>query len=123
MTLSQEEKQHKQTVDKISIEILTKATERATLKVPGVYGLCDSLADNISKMISGREGSTTGVKISKTKAGLCIQIYIVVRFGENIPQVAWEVQTSVKSAIIELSDYSEKDIKEININVLGVKNS
>lgn len=116
----QEEKQYKQQVDKISSEILVKSIERAVLRVDGVFGLCDPFSENISKLISGKE--SIGVKVSKTKEGqLSIQIFLVVKFGVNIPQVAWEVQTSVKEAIVEIADYSDREIKDININVLGVE--
>ena len=58
-----------------------------------------------------------GVRMSRDKGALSFDLYIRVRYGENIPVLAWNIQHRVTEALKEKT--SEK-IKEVNIHVQGV---
>ena len=57
----------KQTVNKISEEIIRRTAAKAALGVPGVSRLSDSFTDNLTKMLYGKDSAGTGVKISSSE--------------------------------------------------------
>ena len=88
----------KQTMNKISREIISMAASKAALSVPGT-------------------DQEKGVKISGGKDGLIIDIYITVLYGVKIPQLAWDIQNSVKEAVEKITVIN---VKAVNINIEGV---
>jgi len=108
----------KQTMNKISEEIICMTTMRAVLSVPGVNHLCDSLADNISKRISGKEAAYKGIKLSRDKEDIIsIDIFIVADYGVKIPQLAWDIQNEVKKSVSKITD---QILNAVNIHIQGV---
>lgn len=107
----------KQALYKISEELISKAAVAATLAVPGVNRMSDSLADNITKKIAGKETFPKGIRISKNHDVLTIDIFIIADYGIKIPQLAWDIQNSVKKSVDETTDYA---INAINIHIDGV---
>lgn len=107
----------KQMLNKISEEIVCMAAMRAVLNVPGVNHLCDSLADNITKKIAGKDTSHKGIKLTRDKDVISIDIFIVADYGVKIPQLAWDIQRDVKKSVSELTD---QILNAVNIHVQGV---
>ncbi len=108
----------KQTINRISDEIIGMAAAKAALSVAGTDHLTDSLADNISKMISGKEDWSKGVRVSRDQNGdPVIDIFVVVHYGSKIPQLAWDIQTAVRENVQAIA--GEK-VTEVNIHVQGV---
>ena len=114
----------KQIFNKISEEIISKTAVKATLGVPGVSRLSDSFADNLTKMLYGKESGSSGIKVSiekdkKDGKGKIVQIdiFVIVKFGEKIPQVAWDIQNAVKNSV---SKISKIELAAVNIHVQGV---
>ena len=92
--------------------------------MPGVSRLSDSFADNLTKMLYGKESGSSGIKVSiekdkKDGKGKIVQIdiFVIVKFGEKIPQVAWDIQNAVKNSV---SKISEIELAAVNIHVQGV---
>ena len=112
------EKQSKQNIDRISEEIVSAAAMKAALGVPGVYGLCDTLSGNLTRMIGAKDNDLIGVKVSAEKEKLTIDVYVIVRFGVKIPQLAWDIQSAVKEAV---EDLTPLHVKEVNIHIQGVQ--
>ena len=57
----------KQDLYKISEELICNAAMKAALGVKGVNHLSDSLAENISKKISGKESIPNGVRLTRDR--------------------------------------------------------
>ena len=112
------EKQSKQNIDRISEEIVSAAAMKAALGVPGVYGLCDTLSGNLTRMIGVKDNDLIGVKVSGEKEKLTIDVYVIVRFGVKIPQLAWDIQSAIKEAV---EDLTPLHVKEVNIHIQGVQ--
>lgn len=102
---------------KVSEEIVSMLAARAALRVPGVSRLSGEFADNITKKILGRENIARGIGISKEEEGLRIDIYLNVEYGTRIPDLAWEVQNSVKEAVQSVTGLP---VQLVNIHVEGV---
>ena len=108
----------KQTINKISEDIICTAAAKAALEADGVIGFSDTLADNLTKMIAGRDSEHRGIRISRDKEeGFIIDIFIIAEYGCKIPQLAWDVQNAVKNQVSEIAD---KTISAVNIHVQGV---
>ena len=107
----------KQNINKISDEFISVIAMEATLGVPGVNHLTDSLADNLTKKIAGKD-KYKGIKVSKDKEDLhVIDISNVADYGRNIPQLAWDIQTAVKKSIEKALNHK---IGAVNIHIQGV---
>lgn len=109
----------KQALNKISEELISASAINAVLDVPGVNHLADSLTDNITKKIVGKgDKSVKGIKVSKDREDLfVIDVYIVADYGYNIPQLAWDIQTSVKENVTKAINHK---IGAVNIHIQGV---
>lgn len=88
----------KQNINKISKEIVSLAASKATLTVPGVNQEKD-------------------IRLSRDKDGFVIDIFVTVDFGSKIPQLAWDIQNSVKEAVETIT---QQTVKAVNIHVQGV---
>ena len=88
----------KQNINKISKEIVSLAASKATLAVPGVNQEKD-------------------IRLSRDKEGFVIDIFMTVDFGSKIPQLAWDIQNSVKEAVETIT---QQTVKAVNIHVQGV---
>lgn len=88
----------KQNINKISKEIVSLAASKATLAVPGVNQEKD-------------------IRLSRDKEGFIIDIFVTVDFGSKIPQLAWDIQNSVKEAVETIT---QQTVKAVNIHVQGV---
>ena len=102
---------------KVSEEVVSMIAAKAALRVPGVSKLSGEFADRVTKKILGRENIARGIGISKEEEGLRIDIYLNVEFGTRIPDLAWEVQISVKEAVESVTGLS---VQMVNIHVEGV---
>ena len=74
---------------------------------------CEGVARLTSPLgIAGRS-----IKLSKSAAGLGLDVYIKVVYGENIPRLSWTVQTRIREAL----ESSKQKLSGINIHVQGVE--
>ena len=78
------DKPGKVNIDKISGEVVCLAAMKAALSVPGVYGLCDTLTGNLTRIIGAKDNDLIGVKVSGDKTALTIDLYVIVLFGVYI---------------------------------------
>lgn len=112
------DKPSKVNIDRISEEVVSLAAMKAALSVPGVYGLCDTLTGNLTRIIGAKDNDLIGVKVSGEKEKLAIDLYVIVRFGVKIPQLAWDIQSTVKETV---EDLTHLHVKEVNIHIQGVQ--
>jgi uncharacterized alkaline shock family protein YloU len=101
----------------VSPEVIVTYIRQAVTETPGVVELAGNISDTITKKILGKESDFKGIKIEGGENGYTIDIYIIVNYGERIPDVAWNVQKNVKSS---LDSVMEITVENINIHVQGV---
>ena len=107
----------KQTINRVSEEIVSMIAARAALRVSGVSRLNGEFTDQLTKKILGKENIARGIALTKEEEGLGIDIYLNVEFGARIPDLAWEVQSSVKEAVESVTGLA---VQMVNIHVQGV---
>lgn len=103
---------------KITDDVIISCAAKATLELDGVHELTATGGiDSISKNILGKDSNVKGVKVSHNDEGLILDIYIIVEYKVKIPQLAWEIQGTVKREIESITDLN---VLEVNIHVQGV---
>jgi len=107
-------------VQKIPDEFIMAYVGERAFDTPGVYGMGVSLtASALTKNWLGQDKKTRGVKVSYDEdQGYIIDLFLLVAFGVNIPETAWNVQKNVNDG---LKTDLNLTAGEINIHIQGVK--
>jgi uncharacterized alkaline shock family protein YloU len=102
----------------VAPEVIVTYISGAVTETPGVAALAGNISDTITKKILGNESKFKGIKIDGGEFGYTIDIFIIVNYGERIPDVAWNVQKNVKASLDGVMDII---VENINIHVQGVR--
>ena len=101
----------------ISEDVVASVTGMAVLEVEGVCGLSSSIGTDIAEML-GMKTLSKGIRLSATETGaLRIDCDIVSKFGQNIFELAKNVQENVKSSVESVTGLS---VAEVNVTVCGI---
>ena len=101
----------------ISEDVVASVTGMAVLEVEGVCGLSSSIGTDIAEML-GMKTLSKGVRLSTTEAGaLRIDCDVVSKFGQNIFELAKNVQENVKSSVESVTGLR---VAEVNVTVCGI---
>ena len=101
---------------KISDDVVAIIAGLAATEIKGVAGMSGGIAGGISDIL-GRKNLSKGVKVEVGETETAVDLYIIVEYGSKIPEVAWEIQESVKNAIETMTGLN---VVEVNIHVQGV---
>lgn len=101
---------------KIADEVVGIIAGLAATEVSGVAGMSGGIAGGIAEML-GRKNLSKGVKVEVGERETAIDLYIIVEYGAKIPDVSWQIQESVKTAVETMTGLN---VVEVNINVQGV---
>ncbi len=102
---------------KIADEVVSIIAGLAATEVEGVASMSGGLAGGISEVL-GRKSFSKGVKVEVGIEEAKVDLYITVKYGERIPDVAWDIQESVKKAIETMTGLI---VSSVNIHVQGVQ--
>ncbi|MDR2156261.1 MAG: Asp23/Gls24 family envelope stress response protein, partial [Clostridiales Family XIII bacterium] len=80
---------------KISYDVIVAYVSDAVLNTRGVVDLSGGLSDTLSQTILGKESRYRGVKIDEHDGVYNIDIYVIVAYGVQIPETAWNIQRNV----------------------------
>ncbi|HZK25856.1 MAG TPA: Asp23/Gls24 family envelope stress response protein [Oscillospiraceae bacterium] len=101
---------------KIADDVVAIIAGLAATEVEGVAGMSGGLAGGIADML-GKRNLAKGVKVEVSNQQALIDIFIIVKFGARIPDVAWKIQESVKKAIESMTGLKTASV---NVHVQGV---
>lgn len=101
---------------RIADEVVSIIAGLAATEVDGVVGMSGGIAGGIAEIL-GRKNFSKGVKVEVGEKEAAIDLYIIVKYGSRIPDVALNVQEGVKSAIENMTGLSTV---EVNVHVQGV---
>ena len=88
----------------------------ATSEVRGVAGMSGGFAGGIAEVF-GRRNLSKGVKVVTKNESTTVDLYVVVKYGYRIPDLAYEIQETVKSTIESLSGIV---VDAVNIHIQGI---
>ena len=101
----------------ISEDVVASVTGMAVLEVEGVCGLSSSIGTDIAEML-GMKTLSKGVRLSTTETGaLRIDCDVVSKFGQNIFELAKNVQENVKSSVESVTGLR---VAEVHVTVCGI---
>lgn len=101
---------------KIADEVVSIIAGIAATEVKGVAGMSGGVTGGIVEML-GRKNLSKGVKVEVGEKETSVDLYVIVEYGERIPEVAWNIQENVKQAIENMTGL---EVVEVNIHVQGV---
>jgi len=100
----------------IAPEVIAVIAGLATVEVSGVAGMSGGLAGGIAELL-GRKNLAKGVKVEVGQKEAAVDVSIIVEYGYRIPDVASEIQRSVKRSIETMTGLS---VVEVNVHVHDV---
>lgn len=101
---------------RIADEVVSIIAGLAATEVEGVAGMSGGIAGGITEIL-GRKNFSKGVKVEVGEKEAAIDLYIIVKYGVRIPDIALNVQEAVKAAIENMTGLSTV---EVNVHVQGV---
>ncbi|MCK5812553.1 MAG: Asp23/Gls24 family envelope stress response protein [Clostridiales bacterium] len=112
-TLNQEENLGKL---KVNDEVIAIIAGLAAVEVDGVYSMSGGLTGGIAEVL-GIKNLSKGIKVDVKGEKVEVNIYIIANFGARIPDVAWNIQETVKKVVEKMTGMN---IIEVNIHVQGI---
>lgn len=103
----------------ISEEVIAAIAVGAVRDVEGVSGMMTNLGSSVTDLVNKKNAhkGTKGVKIDMTGTALVLDVYLTVKFGTPIPEVAENAQKAVISAVEAMTGCS---VGAVNVHVGGV---
>ena len=105
---------------KIANDVVAVIAGKAASEVNGVYEMAGGFAGGISEVFSGKKSLSKGIKVEVGEKETKIDVNIIVDYGVRIPDVAFEIQNKVKSAVESMTGLN---VAEVNVHVQGVNTS
>lgn len=102
---------------KISNDVVAVIAGKAVSEAPGVYAMAGGFAGGISEVLSGKKNLSKGIKVEVGEKETRIDVNIIVEYGTRIPDVAFEIQNRVKSAVEGMTGLK---VVAVNVHVQGV---
>lgn len=101
---------------KIADEVVGIITGLAATEIEGVAGMSGGLAGGLADML-GRKNLSKGVKVEVEEETALVDVYVIINYGNSIPDVAWKIQDNAKQAIEGMTGLN---VKAVNVHVQGV---
>lgn len=101
---------------RIADEVVSTIAGLAATEVDGIAGMSGGVVGGIAEML-GRKNFSKGVKVEVGEKEAAVDLYVIVKYGVRIPDVALAAQENVKHAIEEMTGLS---VVEVNVHVQGV---
>lgn len=102
---------------KIASEVIAVISGVAVSEVQGVYGMAGGFAGGITEVLKGKKNLARGIKVDTVDNKAKIDVNIIVEYGARIPDVAYEIQNRVKTAVENMTGLK---VEEVNVHVQGV---
>lgn len=99
---------------KISEEVVAVIAGVAASEVPGVCSMSGGLG---LTEVFGKKNMAKGIKAEVNEKNTKIDVNIIVEYGVRIPDIAFEIQNRVKTAVESMTGLK---VQEVNIHVQGV---
>ena len=96
-------------VIKIADEVVSIIAGLAATEIDGIAGM--------SGGVVGRKNFSKGVKVEVGEREAAVDLFIIVKYGARIPDVALAAQENIKRAIETMTGLS---VVEVNVHVQGV---
>ena len=94
-------------------EVVATIAGLAALEVEGVASMSAGIVEKFGKKTPAR-----GVRVEVGEKEAAIDLYMIVDYGVQIPEVAWNVQENVKKSVETMTGLT---VVEVNIYIQGIE--
>lgn len=103
----------------IAQDVIAAIAVGAVRDVEGVSGMMSGMGGSVSDLMNKKNAQkgVRGVKIDMAGAALTLDVYLTVKYGSVIPEVAENAQKAVSSAVEAMTGCT---VGAVNIHVGGV---
>ena len=104
----------------ISEEVIASIAMSAVQEVEGVSGLMANMSSSVTELFGAKKNApktSKAVKLEMTEEALNLDLYITVKYGCSIPEVAENAQKAVFSTVEAMTGCA---VTCVNIHVGGV---
>ncbi len=102
---------------KIHETVISQIASEAICEIEGVAKLSNNFRNNIYKLL-GRKMDTPGIKVSTDNNQVKLDVFVIIRYGVSIPEIANKIQENVKVAVEKMTNLS---LLDINVNIQGIE--
>lgn len=102
---------------KIAVDVVATIAGIAASGIDGVASMYSSIAGGIAEMLGAKKNPGKGIKVEMKEKSVVVDIFIVVDYGVKIPELAWEIQETVKNSIETMTGL---EVEKVNIHIEGV---
>ena len=102
----------------ISEDVIGIIAGLAASEVEGIAGMTLGFVDGINQILGGNKKYSKGVKIELEGRKVTIDLYVNVKYGVRIPDIAFAAQNAVKSSVENMTGL---EVAAVNVNVQGIK--
>lgn len=96
----------------ISEDVIAELARKTIQGIPNI-----KTAGLAQKFSIGRRSGGIRVSVEQTQGSVSVDAYVLVKYGQRIPDLAWDVQEKIKD---NLERYTGYDVKAVNVNVQGI---
>ncbi|MBQ7485083.1 MAG: Asp23/Gls24 family envelope stress response protein [Oscillospiraceae bacterium] len=98
----------------ISEEVIANLAAATAQEVDGVGGL---LSGNVSDLVGGKKMTIKGVRVEMEDEGLVVHLFLTIRYGCEIADVAGKVQQAVFNTLEGATGFK---VRAVNVHVGGI---
>lgn len=100
----------------ISEEVIVELTRKTIQGIPNIQTTNTGIASKFGLGRKAGEGVRVAVEEGKVPS-ISVEAYVLVKYGQRIPDLAWDVQEKIKA---NLERYTGYTVSSVNINVQGI---
>lgn len=100
----------------ISEDVIIELAKKTILSIPNIQPANMGIASKFGIGRKAGDGIRVAVEEGKVPA-MTVDAYILVKYGQRIPDLAWDVQEKIKA---NLERYTGYTVTAVNINVQGI---
>ena len=101
----------------IADDVVAIIAGKAVSEAPGVFSMAGGFAGGISEVLSGKKNLSKGIKVDVGEKETKIDVNIIVEYGSRIPDIAFDIQNRVKTAVEGMTGLK---VVAVNVHVQGV---
>ena len=98
----------------ISEDVVASISSSVALETEGVGGLLNA---NMADLVGGKKMTAKGVRVEMAEDGVVVNLFLMIRYGFAIAEVAQKVQNAVYSALEGMTGFR---VKAVNVHVGGI---
>lgn len=100
----------------ISEDVIVELTRKTIQGIPNIQTTNTGIASKFGLGRKASEGVRVAVEEGKIPS-ISVEAYVLVKYGQRIPDLAWDVQEKIKA---NLERYTGYTVNSVNINVQGI---